>query len=191
MEDVTASSRTGACSIRCMKQDNASPGERLLAQWSRLEGWPGGKALFSYMVGRGAPYTGTIGARIEELRPGYVRARLRDRKQVRNHLDSVHAVALANLGEVTSGLATLTALPPNVRGIVTELATQYKKKARGTLIAESHSKVPGPAAAGGGEGPIEHQVEAVIRDQSGDEVARVRVTWLLSPRSDGDGEGEG
>ena len=173
-----------------MKRDNASPGERLLARWSRLVGLPGGKALFSYMVGRGAPYTGTIGAHIEELRPGYVRARLRDRHKVRNHLDSVHAVALANLGEVTSGLATLTALPANVRGIVTELATEYKKKARGTLIAECHCEVPGLAEADGGEGPVEHQVEAVIRDQSGDEVARVRATWLLSPRNDGDGAGD-
>ncbi len=173
-----------------MERDNASPGERLLAQWSRLEGWPGGKALFSYLVGKGAPYTGTIGARIEELRPGYTRARLRDRNKVRNHLDSVHAVALANLGEVTSGLATLTALPANVRGIVTKLATEYKKKARGTLTAECHSEVPTVAdagEAGGGGEPVEHQVEAVIRDQSGEEVARVRATWLLSPRSNGAG----
>ncbi|MFQ5525327.1 MAG: hotdog fold domain-containing protein [Thermoanaerobaculia bacterium] len=164
-----------------MAIDDASPGQRLLARWNRLRGIPGGKALFSYMVGRGAPYTGTIGARIAELEPGYVKAELRDRRKVRNHLRSVHAVALTNLGEVASGLATLTALPTSVRGIVTNLSTEYTKKARGRLTAECRSQVHDV------EEPTPHEVEAVIRDRSGDEVARVRVTWLLSPRDNGVG----
>ncbi len=166
-----------------MSDDNASPGGRLLGLWRRLNGLPGGKRWFSYLVGRTAPYTGTIGARIVELEPGFVRAELRDRGKIRNHLRSVHAVALANFGEVTSGLATLTALPKGVRGIVTELSTTYTKKARGLLTAECSSDV------GRVTEPREHQVEAVIRDGSGDEVARVRATWLLSPPANGAPEG--
>jgi len=148
----------------------------MLANWNRLRRLPFGKAVFSYLVGRGAPYTGTIGARIIELEPGFVRTRLHDRRKVRNHLNSVHAVALANLGEVTSGLAALTALPPNIRGIVTKLSTEYKKKARGTLTAQCRSSMPEVNS------PVEREVEAVVRDRAGDEVARVRATWLLTPR---------
>jgi len=157
---------------------NESPGQRILKQWRRLSPIPGGRRIFSWAVGRGAPYTGTIGARIVDLRPGYARAELRDRRAVRNHLRSVHAVALVNLGEVTSGLAMLTGLPPSVRGIVSGISVDYVKKARGRLTAECHCEVPERV-----DSKQEHLVVAVIRDTEGDEVSRVSVRWLLAPKA--------
>ena len=159
-----------------MSRANASPGEKIARNWSQLSRWPGGKRLFSWIVGRTAPYTGTVGARIVELGPGYARAELRDRRRVRNHLDSVHAVALVNLGEVTSGLAMLTGLPASVRGIVTGLNAEYVKKARGRLTAECRCEVGEVTESS------EHLAEAVISDQTGDVVARVTARWLLGPK---------
>jgi len=153
----------------------ASPGARLLTMWRLLSPWPGGRWLFSVLVGRTAPYTGTIGARIVELRPGFVRAEMRDRRIVRNHLHSVHAVALVNLAEVVSGLAMLTGLPATLRAIVVGLSIEYVKKARGTLTAESTVALPEITES------REVPLHATIRDAAGDEVARATVRWLVGP----------
>lgn len=158
-----------------MGRSNAAPGARLTSSWRRLHRWPGGKRLFSWIVGWTAPYTGTLGARFEELEPGYARVVLRDRRKVRNHLDSIHAVALVNLGEVASGTAMMAGLDPGVRGIVVGLSVEYLKKARGRLVAEARVDVPEITS------PLEQLVVAEIKDGAGDLVARVTVTWLLSP----------
>ena len=154
----------------------AGPGPRLLALWRRLSPLPGGRWLFSRIVGRQVRYSGSIGALVTELEPGHARLELADRRAVRNHLQSIHAVALVNLGEFTSGLAMLVGLPATVRGIVTGIDVEYLRKARGRLVAECRTAVPSSV-----EERTPFPVEAEIRDPGGDVVARVRVRWLLGP----------
>jgi acyl-coenzyme A thioesterase PaaI-like protein len=158
-----------------------SPGAALLGQWRRLSRLPGGEALFSRVLGWKVPYTGALGARVRLLEPGRARITLRVRRGVRNHLGSAHAVALTNLGELTTGLAVLTALPPGVPGIVLRLESEFLKKGRGLLTAEAEA---GPIEVEPGDS-TEFWVDAVIRDLEGDPVARVRALWLLGRRGSG------
>lgn len=150
-----------------------SPTERIVTAWRRLHRLPGGTWLFSRLVGLMVPYTGTIGAHVRALGPGHARVTLRDRRHVRQHLGSVHAVALVNLGEVTSGLAMMMALPAGVRGIVTRIDAEYFRKARGLLTAEARVTVPEVA------GPTDHTIHADITDAAGELVCRVTVLWRL------------
>ena len=153
----------------------SAPGERLRASWRRLSKLPGGKTLFSLLVGWMTPYSGTIGARVAELEPGWCRVTLRDRRRVRNHLASVHAMALANLAEMTSGLAVLVGLPAGVQGIVTGFSISYLKKARGLLTAEC--RVSGLNVTS----EQEYEAPVSITDTQGDVVAHATARWRLRP----------
>lgn len=152
-----------------------SIGQRILSNWTTLTRWPGGKWVFSRLIGFLVPYSGTISANVCELKQGYARVDLADRRCVRNHLGSIHAIALANLGELTSGLAVLTGLPKGSRGILIGLEVEYFKKARGRLTCTAKAKPISPTSN------EEHHVYAVIADESGDEVAAVNVLWMLGP----------
>lgn len=152
-----------------------SIGTNIRTLWGALSSLPGGKTVFSKAVGRMAPYTGTIGAQVVDVRPGFARVQLRDRKAVRNHLRSIHAVALVNLGELTTGLAMMAGLPDDARGILTGLSIEYLKKARGLLTAECTAETPSSSER------REYDVRADIKNEAGEVVARATARWLIGP----------
>ncbi len=142
--------------------------------WGTLSRLPGGKRLFSKALGRMAPYTSTIDCDVEECRAGHSVVAMRDRKAVRNHLESVHAIALMNLGEVATGLAVMVAIDGLGRGIITHLEMDYLKKARGTIRATCDVEIPDS------KGKFEIEADALLRDESGAIVARARAVWRIS-----------
>ncbi len=86
-------------------------------------------------------------------------------------------MALANLAEMTSGLAVLVVLPPGIQGIVTGFSISYEKKARGVLTAECR------VSSGGLNVTSEQEYEApvTITDAQGDVVAHATARWRLRP----------
>jgi len=154
---------------------NRSPGPMIRRMWDKLSTLPAGKMIFSKAVGKTAPYTGTIGAHVLELRPGFARVQMKDRKKVRNHLNCVHAVALMNLAELTTGLAMTSGLPDGARGILKGLRIEYIKKARGLLTAECEAEVSESTER------RELEIQGDIMNASGEVVARAIATWLVGP----------
>lgn len=145
-------------------------------QWDFLSKLPGGRFVFSKAIGRAAPYTGSIDARVEDVRKGYARVSLSDRHEVRNHLDCVHAVALVNLAELAGNLALAYSLPDDARFIVAGLSIEYLKKARGTIIATSTPPIPTSSAR------VEYAVPVSMTNVQGEEVARATLRTLVGPK---------
>src|SRR5688572_27801127 len=119
---------TFAASVRSFVPSVERHGNFIREAWDRLSVLPGGKRVFSRLIGVAAPYSGTIGAQVVELRRGFARTELADRRSVRNHIDCIHAIALANLVELTGNVAVAYTLPDDARFIVAGMTMEYLKK---------------------------------------------------------------
>lgn len=147
--------------------------------YDRMVSWPGGRKLFSWALGRKVPYTGTIHPQVLALAPGRARVQMGDRRGVRNHLGSVHAAALGNLGELVCNLALSSRQPANGRWIVLGMDIEYLHKARGAIVAEAEVDELDWSV------PAELAGQFVLRDRQGELVARGTVRWKIGPRQGG------
>ena len=104
--------------------------------------------------------------------------RLRDRRRVRNHLGTVHAIALCNAAELAGGLATDATLSAALRWIPKGMNVRYLKKARGTLQATA-TVAPIDAARGA------HEIHALVEVRNADNVVvfDADITMWVSPRT--------
>lgn len=149
-----------------------------LSAWQRFGRFPGGNRLFSFAAGLQVPYVASIRPRVEELRAGYARVSMGDRRGVRNHLRSIHAVALTNLAEMTGNLALMCAQDAGTRWIILRFSSEYLKKARGRVTAECTIDGFDPNVAGEYEGLVE------VRDASGEVVVRSKPVWKIDRKGE-------
>jgi acyl-coenzyme A thioesterase PaaI-like protein len=135
-----------------------------------------GPWIFNWLVSFNSPYTGSIPMHIQSLSVGKCASRMRDSFFVRNPFKCIHAVALMNLGEATSGLAVLTwAEKHKYRAIVTKIECEYFQKARGTITAVC--QVPPEMTA---DGNLKLPVDTDMFNSNGTLVAKARIHWTLS-----------
>lgn len=153
-------------------QEEASSPD-ILYWWKFFRMFPFGKWFFSLCLGFLVPYSGSLGFKVVDLRPGYARVELKDRWFLRNHLGSLHAAALTNLLELTSGLSMSTTLPNEWRAIVTNLSIHFTKKARKLLIAECLAP---PAELG------QYSNRISIIDEDGNLVSYGKGYWLIGEK---------
>lgn len=96
---------------------------------------PLGSMIFSKAVCFVAPYFGSIKPHFDELKPGYCQVSMKNRRAVRNHFKTVHAIAMCNMAELAGGMMTDASIPAKARWIPAGMTVQYVKKAKTDLIA--------------------------------------------------------
>lgn len=152
-----------------------------------LNRYPLGRVVFAGIIGFYAPYTSSISPRVSEITLDKCTVTMVDRPWLRNPFNSVHAIALSNLGELSTGLLMLTQFQhhPNIRGIPRRIDSSYMSKARGLLTATCHCRVSLEEYLKmhcKDDGSCELITTAEIYNQRNIMVAKTEVTWVLSYR---------
>ncbi|MBO0768395.1 MAG: DUF4442 domain-containing protein, partial [Solirubrobacterales bacterium] len=105
-----------------------------------------GSRAFSLIYQAAAPYFLTIPARIIDVEPGIAHAQMPQTPWVRNHLGTVHAIALCNLAEYVMGALAEATIPGSHRWVPKGMSVEYVNKARGTMHATATLTLPEPLA---------------------------------------------
>jgi acyl-coenzyme A thioesterase PaaI-like protein len=94
-----------------------------------------GASAFSNMACQMAPYFSTITPEISVLTPGRAEVHVPFRKEITNHLASIHAIALCNAAELAGGMMTEVSIPNGARWIPKGMTVEYLAKAKSNVNA--------------------------------------------------------
>ncbi|ERI52140.1 DUF4442 domain-containing protein [Pseudomonas sp. AOB-7] len=132
-----------------------------------------GPAQFSALIGQVAPYFASIAPQMVELRPGYAELTFPKRREVLNHIGTVHAIALCNAAELAAGSMTDASIPAGCRWIPKGMTVEYLAKADGDIRAVAD----GSALDWSQLGDIKVPVLAYVGDKP---VFRAEITMYVS-----------
>lgn len=113
---------------------------KLLDLYHRSQAIPvvGGK-VFDIAFSQMAPYFATIHPHFKTIKPNYAEVVIKKRRGVKNHIGTVHAIALCNGLEAAMGALAEATIPSNKRWIPKGMDVNYTAKADSdiTCIAET------------------------------------------------------
>lgn len=155
---------------------NKAPDRYPYRMYRRLTRWPLGHWLFTRMVCLQAPYFSSIRPLFRDLRPGSCTVFMRKRRRVKNHLGTIHALAMGNLCELAAGLVMESTLPADMRWIPRGMKIEYLRKAETDVTAKAIlvEQVWGEAA--------NVPVVVSVQDTRKQEVVRAEIAMYVSPR---------
>ena len=135
----------------------------------------------SFAVGSQVKFAGTAKVEILEMSATCLRARIKNRKKVQNHIGSVHAAAMALLAESVTGLVVGRSVPDDRVPVIKSMKIDYVKRAKGDLEAVATLKaeeVERIVATPKGE----ITVPVKVTDIEGNEPIHCEMVWAWTPK---------
>lgn len=129
-----------------------------------------GADAFSKMACQFAPYFSSINPLISELRPNAATVQVPFRKEITNHLGTVHAIALCNAAELAGGMMTDVSIPSGARWIPKGMTVEYLAKAKTDVTAVASAEGVDWQSDG------DKVVNVDIHDSEGKKVFTARIT---------------
>lgn len=129
-----------------------------------------GPEQFSKTVCQMAPYFSTIDPTLTALRPSYAEAAVPFRREVTNHLGTMHAIALCNAAELVAGMMTDVSIPKGARWIPKGMTVEYLAKAKTSVRAVADGSQVDWGTAGDKIVPVE------VLDEDGKKVFTAQIT---------------
>ncbi|MBK6757112.1 MAG: DUF4442 domain-containing protein [Moraxellaceae bacterium] len=137
--------------------------------------------VVSKILGKVVPYVGTSGLLYEEITSERVIVSIKNRHKVQNHINNVHAAAMALLAETATGFVVGINLPDDKLPLIKSLKVDFYKRTKGdmravaTLTAEDVARITS-------EPKGELWVSVSVTDESGDEPIKCEMLWAWVPK---------
>ena len=147
-----------------------------LRLWTRLNGTAFGRWVFTRIICFRAPYFGSISPLFVTLESGRAVVTMQKRRKVKNHIGTIHAIAMANLCEIAAGVLTEVSIPADMRWIPKGMNIQYLGKAETKISATAEL----PAVKSGEKQDAIVSVD--VKDTSGTIVVHADITMYVTPR---------
>lgn len=138
-------------------------------------------AVTGFLLGRVVPMVGAAGLRFELLSPERVVVSVRNRRPVQNHIEGVHAAAMALLAETATGFCVGMNLPDDKLPLIKSMKVDYLQRAQGGLRAEA-SLSGSQAQQMRVQDKGEVTVAVRVTDESGQAPIRAEMVWAWVPK---------
>lgn len=151
--------------------------EKKIQQIKNYPSW-----LFSYIIGRVVPFTGTSGIRFDKMSREEVIVSLANRRKVRNHIGQIHAAAMMLLAETATGMAVGMHIPDDKIPLIKAMNSTFVKRSHGAMRAVarlSSQQIQVIKSLDKGE----VKVRVSLTDEAGKEPIMVEAIWAWIPKN--------